>query len=82
MNLNHNHRVDVAEAYSFLRISKETEETFIKYFQDGLSPSEAKSLHKSSLLATTSVNDIFKILADAHINPTDRSIYYLFDKWR
>lgn len=82
MSLHHSHRVDVAEAYSFLRMNKDTTETFIKYFQDGLSPSEAKSFHRSSLLATTPVEDIFKILADAHINPTNRSIYYLIDKWR
>lgn len=48
-------------------------ETFIKYIQDGLSPSEARS----SLLAATPIEDILRILADAHINSTDRSIYYL-----
>ncbi|KAF5295454.1 hypothetical protein FQA39_LY13115 [Lamprigera yunnana] len=78
----HNHRINVAEAFSYLRMSVETRKTFLKYFEDGLSPSEAKSFHKSCLVTATPVDKICELLANAHVNPLDRTIYHLYETWR
>ena len=63
-------------------MSAETRKTFLKYFEDGLSPSEAKSFHRSCLVAATPVDKICELLANAHVNPPDRTIYHLYETWR
>lgn len=63
-------------------MSGSTKEKFYKYFEDGLSASEAKSFHRSSLVATTPLEEICEVLANGHINPIDRSIYHLYETWR
>lgn len=64
-------------------MSEETKTAFLKYFHQGLTPAAAKIYHETCLIASASEEeDVTKMLADGHINPLDRSIYYLYDMWR
>ncbi|KAK4885605.1 hypothetical protein RN001_001876 [Aquatica leii] len=49
---------------------------------EGMSPSKAKHFYKSTLLATTSGDKICETLANAQVNPMERSIYHLYEQWR
>ncbi|CAH0551179.1 unnamed protein product [Brassicogethes aeneus] len=66
----HNHRINVAEAFSYLRMNVETRETFQKYFEDGLSPSEAKSFHRSCLVAATPVEQACLLAVEKRTDTT------------
>lgn len=57
----------------------QTDNIFIEYFENGLSPSEARSLHESKLLLQ---DTSCMLLANSSINPTMRHVYYLHDEWR
>ncbi|KAK4875289.1 hypothetical protein RN001_011711 [Aquatica leii] len=82
VHFTHSHRVSMAEAYSYLRISSSTKDQFLKYFSEGLNPSEAKRYHTSTLMATASGDKICETLANAQVNPMERSIYHLYEQWR
>lgn len=57
----------------------QTDNIFIEYFENGLSPSLARSLHESKLLLQ---DTSCMLLANSSINPTMRHVYYLHDEWR
>jgi len=57
----------------------QTNNVFLEYFENGLSPSEAKHLHENKLLVQ---ENSCTLLANANINPTMRHVYYLHDEWR
>ncbi|KAL5237136.1 hypothetical protein ACI65C_004546 [Semiaphis heraclei] len=56
-----------------------TDNTFIQYFENRLSPNEARHSHESKLLLQ---ENSCSLLANAALNPTKRHIYYLHDEWR
>jgi len=64
-----------APVYSLFK----TDNTFIQYFENGLSPNEARHFHESKLLLQ---ENSCSLLANAALNPTKRHIYYLHDEWR
>lgn len=64
-----------APVYSLFK----TDNTFIQYFENGLSPNEARHSHESKLLLQ---ENSCSLLANAALNPTKRHIYYLHDEWR
>lgn len=75
--------MEVAQAFSYLRIDKHTEATFIKYFQDGMTPSAARIFHEICLIeAEPDEKNIPFLLADAQKNPRERQIKHLYNKWR
>lgn len=79
----HNHSVVVAEAFSYLRCSKETVQMFRSYFDSGMTPAAAKNYHEIQLIdSSDDENEILKTLANAKINPTLRQIIHLFANWR
>lgn len=51
--LEHNHQTQCADALRQLRMSEETRHLFMDYFNDGLSPAMAMSLHESKTLVTS-----------------------------
>jgi hypothetical protein len=61
-----------------------TKEIFIQYFADGMTPATAKTIHELKLIEQhgDDITDIASTLANAHINPTQRQVYHLYDKWR
>ncbi|XP_050301584.1 uncharacterized protein LOC126739808 [Anthonomus grandis grandis] len=83
ITINFEHTHNIAESFSYLRMDKRTEETFLKYFEDGMTPSAARIFHEISLIE--SIEDTKQLpilLADAQKNPRERQIKYLYDKWR
>jgi len=69
----------VAEAYSYLRMTKKVETKFIGYFEEGMGPAAAKTFHEVLLLE---IPNFQEALANAKLNPTDRQIKHLYNKWR
>jgi len=67
-----------APVYSLFK----TDNTFIQYFENGLSPNEARHSHESKLLLQENMLITCSLLANAALNPTKRHIYYLHDEWR
>jgi len=60
-----------------------TEEAFRHYFDQGMSPAQARAYHETELIAyANDSSEVVSKLADAQINPTDRQIYHLHDTWR
>ncbi|KAL3254425.1 hypothetical protein MRX96_054176 [Rhipicephalus microplus] len=45
----HSHSTDSADALRLLRGTRSTRQTFLRYFSEGMTPSEAKRLHESKL---------------------------------
>lgn len=79
--LQHNHGTQSAAALRLLRCSDGTKELFHKYFADGLTPAEAIRLHESTLAVDEDAASLVQ-LASGAVNPTKRTVYYLYDKWR
>ena len=63
-------------------MSQHTKEIFIQYFDEGMSPASAKNYHELMLENENHGSNIFEVLANAQLNPTDRQIYHLYDQWR
>jgi hypothetical protein len=79
LNANHNHAIATVGSLKFLRISAETELKFYRYFDDGMAPSEAIRAHENSILF---LENSTEILADGSLNPIQRTVYNLHDKWK
>ncbi|KAH8040161.1 hypothetical protein HPB51_009539 [Rhipicephalus microplus] len=45
----HSHSTDSADALRLLRGTRSTRETFLRYFNEGMTPSEQRRLHESKL---------------------------------
>ncbi|KAK4883489.1 hypothetical protein RN001_006808 [Aquatica leii] len=60
---------------------KKRQESKMQMISEGMSPSKAKHFYKSTLLATTSGDKICETLANAQVNPMERSIYHLYEQW-
>ncbi|KAF0755036.1 C2H2-type domain-containing protein, partial [Aphis craccivora] len=67
LKLNHNHPINSCGEVRHLRVSDETRNTFLAYFDDGLTASEALHTHESKLML---------------LNPTKRQVYYIHYEWR
>jgi len=81
----HSHKVHNAEAYKFLRVSNEVQNDFTNYFNSGMTPAAAKTYHEIKLTTLDDLDDemeYIKVLANAQLNPTERQVYQMFDKWR
>ncbi|KAL3240941.1 hypothetical protein MRX96_047869 [Rhipicephalus microplus] len=69
----HSHSTDSADALRLLRGTRSTRQTFLRYFSEGITPSEARRLHESKL----SIEDNGPAkLANAALNPPQRTVYY------
>jgi len=75
----HNHALKNHEALQYRRPTKETKNRYWKKFAQGVTPAAAKRLFEMQLLLE---EDGIVNKADASINPTDRQVYYMYDKWR
>ncbi|XP_059489178.1 uncharacterized protein LOC132204967 isoform X1 [Neocloeon triangulifer] len=73
----HNHHILSADTLRLNRVDPSTAALFDKYFDDGSTAAQARKRHEDLLIS----NDDFVNLADANINPTKRTVSYLFDKW-
>ncbi|KAJ8915308.1 hypothetical protein NQ315_014816 [Exocentrus adspersus] len=62
----HNHQTQVAEAFSYLRVTNETKELFWKYFDEGMTPSCAKSYHE--LILEQNDENVIKVLSNTQDN--------------
>lgn len=74
----HSHSTSNFEALKYLRISDETRQQFLEYFNNGLGPAAAMSTHEAKLLLDDPSG---KILSDAAVNPNSRTVYFLHTKW-
>lgn len=81
INYSHSHLINVAEAYSYLRSTEETDVTFRKYFDSGMSPAAAMALHEMTLIEKYG-KESSVYLANSQINPSERHVYYLYENWR
>ncbi|KAL1417687.1 hypothetical protein MTO96_026591 [Rhipicephalus appendiculatus] len=52
-----------------------------RYFSDGLTPAEAVRLHESTLAVDEDAASLVQ-LASGAVNPTKRTVYHLYEKWR
>lgn len=75
----HNHSTQSADALRRLRSSKETHAAFQKYFETGMTPSEAIRHHQEQLSARS---DGIAALANGMLNPNARSVYRWHHSWR
>ncbi|KAL3246969.1 hypothetical protein MRX96_057323 [Rhipicephalus microplus] len=69
----HSHSTDSADALRLLRGTRSTRQTFLRYFSEGITPSEARRLHESKL--SMEDNGPAK-LANAALNPPQRTVYH------
>ncbi|XP_042912565.2 uncharacterized protein [Parasteatoda tepidariorum] len=74
----HSHSTTSAEALRMLRVNDEVKDLFHEYFSSGMTVAEALKFHENRYL----VEEDFKSLANAAINPTCEQIRYLHDCWR
>ena len=76
----------MSEAYSYLRISEETEAKFEEYFASGMTPSSAKAFHELQIMMDASGDDdsdaLATLLADAQTNPLLSHVSYSYNIWR
>ncbi|KAH7985088.1 hypothetical protein HPB51_026881 [Rhipicephalus microplus] len=70
---NHSHSTAAADALSRLTPTMQTGETFLAYFDSGMSPAEATRLHESKLLVQ---EDGYALVANSAVNPLPPAIYY------
>jgi hypothetical protein len=75
------HVLYCGEAFKYLRMTKETKERFIKFFEDGNTPADAMELN-ASITEALDFDKIAENLANASINPTSNMVYHLHKKWR
>ncbi|KAL1436293.1 hypothetical protein MTO96_049806 [Rhipicephalus appendiculatus] len=76
---NHNHSTAAADALSRLTPTLQTKQTFLAYFDNGMSPAEAIRLHESKLLVQ---EDGYALVANSAVNPLPPAIYYWHRLWR
>nr|XP_037279999.1 uncharacterized protein LOC119172965 [Rhipicephalus microplus] len=76
---NHSHSTAAADALSRLTPTMQTRETFLAYFDNGMSPAEAIRLHESKLLVQ---EDGYALVANSAVNPLPPAIYYWHRLWR
>ncbi|XP_047123435.2 uncharacterized protein LOC124806496 [Hydra vulgaris] len=76
---NHNHNIECADSMKYLPVSSVTKKLFYNYFNSGLSPAQAKRIHTDKFIYHE--NGSF-LLADASLNPSSRTIYYLYNLWQ
>lgn len=72
-------RFNVAEPYSYLRLTENVQNKFSEYFYDGIGPSAAKAFHEMFLKETDKFEEA---LANAKVNPTVPQIKNLYNKLR
>lgn len=85
MNFEHNHAVNVGEAFSYLRVSHFTKDKFFEYFNMGMTPASARTFHELNLVNDEDLSTNFssiKLLANSQLNPRSRQVYTLHDEWR
>lgn len=86
INFTHSHKINVAEAFGYLRVSKKTKEVFELYFKSGMNPAAARIYHEKKIIESESIDDSnatsVRLLANSRENPSDRQIKYMFYKWR
>lgn len=78
MNFEHNHAVNVGEAFSYLRVAQSTKEKFFEYFNMGMTPSGARAYHELYLVNDEDLSTNFssiKLLANSQLNPRARQVY-------
>ncbi|KAL3216470.1 hypothetical protein MRX96_033051 [Rhipicephalus microplus] len=75
----HSHSTDSADALWLLRGTRSTRQTFLRYFSEGMTPSEARRLHESKL---SMEDDGPAKLANAALNPPQRTVYHWHSVWR
>ncbi|KAH8028364.1 hypothetical protein HPB51_016187 [Rhipicephalus microplus] len=75
----HSHSTDSADALRLLRGTRSTRQTFLRYFSEGMTPSEARRLHESKL---SMEDDGPAKLANAALNPPQRTVYHWHSVWR
>lgn len=74
----------VAEAFSYLRMSPEVRETFLRYFSEGMTNATARNYHEMLLenCHETDKTKLSLVLANAQQNPTERQVKHLYESWR
>lgn len=88
INSHHSHKVNVADAFGYLRLSPETRKIFHSYFNSGMTPASSKIFHEMKIMEENGspFNNadirVLSMLANAAVNPTERQIKYIYDKWR
>lgn len=86
IKFHHSHRVNVAEAYSYLRIAPNIRETFFQYFNEGMTSASARNYHELLIENSQEFEEpklaMALVLANAQSNPTERQVRHLFDIWR
>ncbi|XP_075738848.1 uncharacterized protein LOC119166657 isoform X1 [Rhipicephalus microplus] len=75
----HRHSTDSADALRLFRGTRSTRQTFLCYFSEGVTPSEARRLHESKL---SMEDDGPAKLANAALNPPQRMVYHWHSLWR
>ncbi|KAH9367268.1 hypothetical protein HPB48_013609 [Haemaphysalis longicornis] len=73
----HNHTTESADALKLLRPSEETKAQFFSYFEGGKTPAAAIRHHEGKLDEQGHAS-----LANAKMNPLQRTVYYWHDQWR
>lgn len=74
---NHNHAT-CHETLKYLRVSEATKKIFTDYFNDDIGAGEAARLHEAKILLD---EDGPTKYANASLNPTRRTVYYMYDQW-
>lgn len=87
INFEHSHRINVAEAFGYLRLNKTVQDVFHSYFASGMTPSAARIYHEMKIIEYEDTQELPNVstahlLANSRENPTERQIKYLYDKWR
>ncbi|KAL3183405.1 hypothetical protein MRX96_000363 [Rhipicephalus microplus] len=75
----HSHSTDSADALRLLWGTRSTRQTFLRYFSEGTTPSEARRLHESKL---STEDDGPAKLANAALNQPQRTVYHWHSVWR
>ncbi|KAL3225338.1 hypothetical protein MRX96_025873 [Rhipicephalus microplus] len=75
----HSHSTDSADALRLLRGTRSTRQTFLCYFSEGMTPSEARRLHESKL---SMEDDGPAKLANAALSPPQRTVCHWHSVWR
>ncbi|KAL3208691.1 hypothetical protein MRX96_038871 [Rhipicephalus microplus] len=75
----HSHSTDSADTLRLLWGTRSTRQTFLRYFSEGMTPSEARRLHESKL---SMEDDGPAKLANAVFNPPQRTVYHWHSVWR
>ncbi|KAL3192941.1 hypothetical protein MRX96_058452 [Rhipicephalus microplus] len=75
----HSHSTDSADALRLLRGTRSTRQTFLRYFSEGMTPSEARRLLESKL---SKEDEGPAKLANAALNPPQITVYHWHSVWR